>query len=63
MKNEKPGGAPGASSAEEVERAERQPGRKGRATDPPAAAQPNPRQETGTGAPPPGNNSAPSPKR
>ena len=63
MKKEKSAGAPGASSAEEVEKTERQPGRKGRPGDPPAAPGANTPQETGTGAPPPGNNSAPAPRR
>jgi hypothetical protein len=63
MKKTKPGGAPGASTAEEVEHSDRQPGGKGRAADPPAAPQSSPRQETGTGGPPPANNSAPGPKR
>jgi hypothetical protein len=55
-----PGAGSGASTAEEVERTERQPGAKGR-KDEKGAPSPEP-GETGTGAEAPPNNSVPRPR-
>ncbi|MEP6802342.1 MAG: hypothetical protein ABJC07_10415 [Acidobacteriota bacterium] len=58
MQKQKPGGAAGASTPQEVEETDRQPGGKGAPGQAGAPELPS-RRETGVGQAPPGNNSAP----